>query len=257
MRKYRTPWNLMLITASLAAGLLIIPPEAKAEMIASRMQSGKVLALARRQLCSEIMRQEIQRFGLSESEAGQIQSVFSDERVTRELGQLAKQAAATSRITIEQSMTTRLLTALQSSVEKRVETDLKQKLSERAEKIPGRERLIASRLSTSAGTVDANKTLAQAQRMLTAETLVALGMAKKDAAGTIAKLKDSDIDRIFTGGIRIGYPAGVDFSSGDGLLLLVILILAITAAIVGGPAAVVLLIVVLIALIYFLSRAHW
>lgn len=257
MSKCKTLWNLLLTMASLSAGLLVIPPEAKAEMIASRMLSGKGLALVRRQLHSEIMQKEIQRFGLSESEAGQIQAVLSDERVLRELAHIESKAAATSKTTIEQTVTTRLLTALQSSVKEHMGPDLRQKLSERAKNIPARERLIASRLSTSSGAVDARKTLAQAQRMLTAEMLVALGMAKKDASRTIAKLKDSDINRIFAGGIRIGYPAGVDFSSGDGLLLLVILILAVTAAIVGGPAAVVILIVVLIALIYFLSRAHW
>jgi len=112
-------------------------------------------------------------------------------------------------------------------------------------------------LSTSGGTVDGRIALAQAQRALTAETLVALGMAKEDAASTIAKLKDSDIDRIFTGGLQIGYPAGIDFSSGDGQLLLVIIVLGIVAIIVGGTAGVVLLILILIALVYYLGGGHW
>lgn len=257
MKKYRTPWNVILIMSSLASGLLIIPPEAKAEMIASRMQSGKVSALVRQQLSSEIMQQEIQRFGLSKREAGQMQAVFSDERVVREMVQLERRIARTSRTTIEQSMTSRLLTALQSSVERHMRSDLQQKLSERAKGISSSQRMIASRLSTRGGTISARKALAHVQRELTAEMLVALGMTAKDASETTVKLKDSDIDNIFQGSLRIGYPAGIDFTSGDGLLLLVIIVLAITAIIVGGAAAVVLLIILLIALVYYLGQGHW
>jgi hypothetical protein len=87
--------------------------------------------------------------------------------------------------------------------------------------------------------------------------LTALGMAQKDAAETIAKLKDSDIDSIFKGDLRIGYAADIDFTSGDGLILLVIIILGIAAIIAGGAVAVVFLVVVLIALVYFLGQGHW
>ncbi|MEJ2700885.1 MAG: hypothetical protein P8Z79_00420 [Sedimentisphaerales bacterium] len=260
MRKHRTAWNLILVMASLALGLLILPPEVKAEMIASRTQSGKALSLVRQQLCSELVQQEIQRFGLSKSEAQQIQAVFADHRVSREMVQLEREVARTPNVSIEQKMTGRLLTALQSSVKNHMKADLRQELSERARKIPGNQRLIASRLSmmsVSDGTVDGRIALAQAQRALTAETLVALGMPKEDAAKTIAKLKDSDIDRIFTGGLRIGYPAGIDFSSGDGQLLLVIIILVVVAILVGGAVGVVLLIVILIALVYYLGGGHW
>ena len=111
--------------------------------------------------------------------------------------------------------------------------------------------------SMSDGTVDGRIALAQAQRALTAETLVALGMAKEDAARTIAKLKDSDIDRIFSGGLRIGYPAGNGLSSEDGQFLLIIIILAIVAIIVGGTAGVVLLIVILVALVFYLGGGDW
>lgn len=257
MRKHRAAWNLILVMSSLASGVLIIPPEAKAEMIASRMQSGKMLSLVHQQLCSELIQQEIQRFGLSKSKAQQIQAVLADRRVIREMVQLERKTARAPNISIEQKMTGRLLTALQSSVENHMTVNLRQELSERARKIPGNQRLIASRLSMSDGIVDGRTALAQAQRALTAETLVALGMAKEDAAKTIAKLKDSDIDRIFTGGLQIGYPAGIDFSSGDAQLLLVIIILVIVAVIVGGVVGVLLLIVILIALVYYLGGGHW
>jgi hypothetical protein len=260
MRKHRAPWNLVLVMASLALGFLIIPPEVKAEMIASRTQSGKVLSLLRQQLCSELVQQEIQRFGLSKSEALQIQAVLADQRVIREMVQLEREVARTPNVSIEQKMTGRLLTALQSSTKNHMKAHLRQELSERAREIPGNQRLVASRLSTmsmSGGTVDGRIALAQVQRALTAETLVALGMAKEDATKTIAKLKDSDIDRIFTGGLQIGYPAGINFSSEDGQLLLVIIILAIVAIIVGGTAGVVLLVVILIGLVYYLGRGHW
>ncbi|MHC4352177.1 MAG: hypothetical protein ACYS0H_05605 [Planctomycetota bacterium] len=257
MKKYRTPWNLILIMSSLASGLLVIPPEAKAEMIASRMQSGKVSALVRQQLSSEIMQQEIQRFGLSKREARQMQAVISDERVVREMVQVERRIARTSRATIGQHMTGRLLTALQSSVETHMGSDLQQKLSDRAKGISSSQRMIASRLSTRGDTINARTALARVQRELTAEMLVALGMTAKDASETIVKLKDSDIDNIFEGGLQIGYPAGIDFSSSDGQLLLVIIVLAIVAIIVGGTAGVVLLILILIALVYYLGGGHW
>jgi len=257
MSKYKAAWNSILIMASIASGLLVIPPEAKARMIASRMQSGKAFAMVREQLCSEIMQQQIRRFGLSQSEARQILAAFSDERVVREMVQLEGRVANASKITIEQKATGRLLTALESSVEKHVEADLKQKLSNRAEKMPVNHRLIASRLSTRDGTIDARKVLARAQRSLTTEMLVSLGMAKKDAAETIARLNDSDIDSIFKGNLRIGYSAGIDFSSDDGFILLVIIILGIAAIIAGGAVAVIFLIVVLIALVYYLAQGHW
>lgn len=257
MSKYRTTWNVILLMASVASGLLVIPPEAKAEMIASRMQSGKLPELIRRQLCSEIMQQEMRRFGLSELEARQLQAAFSDEQVIGEMVGLEGRIAGASKTTIERNEASRLLTALQSSVEEHVKADLRQKLSERAKRIPTNQRLIASRLSASGGAVDARKVLAQAQRALTAEMLTALGMAKKDAAETIAKLKDSDIDSIFKGDLRIGYAADIDFTSGDGLILLVIIILGIAAIIAGGAVAVVFLVVVLIALVYFLGQGHW
>lgn len=257
MKKYRTTWNVILLMASVASSLLIIPPEAKAKMIASRMQSGKAFAMVRGQLCSEIMQQQIRRFGLSQREARQIQAAFSDQRVVREMVQLENQVAGDSKITIERSATSRLLTALQSSVEKHVGADLKQKLSSRAKRIPNSSRLIASRLSAGSGTIDVRKVLVRAQRALTTGMLVALGMAKKDAADTIAKLKDSDIDSIFQGNLRIGYPAGIDFTTGDGLLLLVIIILGIAAIIAGGAVAVVFLVIVLIALVYYLGQGHW
>ena len=256
MKKYKKTWNIILLMASVASGLLVIPPEAKAKIIASRMQSGKASAMVRNELCSEIIQQQIRRFGLSQREARQIQNAFSDERVVREMLQLESRVANASEITVEQKTTGRLLTALQSSVEKHVGSDLKQKLSNRAERIPNKQRLIASRLSTGSGTVDARKVLAQAQRALTAEMLVSLGMAKKDAAETLAKLKDSDIDKIFKGNLRIGYSAGIDFTSGDGLLLLVIIILGIAAIIAGGAVAVVFLVVVLIALVYYLAEGR-
>lgn len=243
--------------ASAASGLFIVPPEAKAKMIASRMQSDKAFAMVHRQLCSEIMRQQIRRFGLSQREAGQILAAFSDERVVREMVQLENQVAGASKITIDRNKTSRLLTALQSSVEKHVASNLKQKLVNRAERIPNKQRLIASRLSVREGTVDARKVLAQTQRTLTTETLVALGMAKKDATKTIAKLKDSDINSLFKGNLRIGYSAGIDFSSDEGMLLLVIIILGIAAIVAGGAVAVVFLVVVLIALVYYLGQGHW
>ena len=257
MKKNRTIWNFILLMASAASGLLVIPPEAKAKMIASRMQSGKALAMVRRQLCSEIMQQQIRRFGLSQREARQILAAFSDERVIGEMVHLENQIANASEITIEQKTTSRLLTALESSVEKHVESDLKEKLSRRAERIPNNQRLIASRLSARDGTVNARKILSRARRSLTAEMLVSLGMAKKDAAETIAKLKDSDIDSIFKGNLRIGYSAGIDFSSDEGMLLLVIIILGIAAIVSGGAVAVIFLIVVLIALVHYLGQGHW
>ncbi len=256
MNKYKTTWNIILLMASVASSLLIIPPEAKARMIASKMQSGKAFAMVRQQLGSEIMQQQIRRFGLSPQETRQILAAFSDERVVSEIVQLENKVAENSRITIERNATNRLLTALESSVEKHVRADLKQELSNRAERIPNKQRLIASRLSTTSGTVDARKVLARAQRALTAEMLVSLGMAKKDAAETLAKLKDSDIDKIFKGNLRIGYSAGIDFSSDEGLLLLVIIILGIAAIIAGGAVAVVFLVVVLIALVYYLAEGR-
>ena len=134
MRKHRSAWNLVLAMASLALGLLIVPPEVKAEMIASRTQSGKVLSLVRQELCSELIQQEIQRFGLSKSEAQQIQAVLADQRVIREMVQLEREVARTPNISIEQQMTGRLLTALQSSVENHMKADLRQELSERSRK---------------------------------------------------------------------------------------------------------------------------
>ena len=134
MRKHKTAWNLVLVMASLALGLLTIPPEVKAEMIASRTQSGKVLSLVRQQLCSELIQQEIQRFGLSKSEAQQIQAVLADQRVIREMVQLEREVVRTPNISIEQKMTGRLLTALQSSVEHHMKADLRQELSERSRK---------------------------------------------------------------------------------------------------------------------------
>jgi hypothetical protein len=174
--------------------------------------------------------------------------------------QLEREVARTPNVSIEQKMTGRFLTALQSSTKNHMKAHLRQELSERARKIPGNHRLIASRLSMmskSGRTVDGRIALAQAQRALTAETLVALGMAKKDAAKTIAKLKDSDIDRIFTGDLQIGYPAGIDFSSADGQLLLLVIILVIVAIIVGGTVGVVILIVILIGLVYYLGGGRW
>jgi hypothetical protein len=149
------------------------------------------------------------------------------------------------------------LTALQSSVESHVGTDLRQKLAERATGAFSDERLIASRLSTKGDTVDARKALAQAQRALTAEKLVALGMSEEDALQTAAKLKASDIDSIFKEGVQIGYSAGMDLTSGDGLILLVIIVLGIAAAIAGGPVVVVFLVVALLALFYFLTYDEW
>ena len=257
MSKYRTMWNIILVMASLASGLLVIPPEAKAAMIASRMQSGKLSELVRQELSSEIMQQEMRRFGLSGREARQLLAAFSDERVIGEMVGLESRIASASKTTIERNAASRLLTALQSSVEKNVKADLRQKLSEQAKKLPASQRLIASHLSASGGTIDARKVLAQAQRALTAEMLTALGMARKDAAETISKLKDSDIDSIFKGDLRIGYAADIDFTSGDGLILLVIIILGIAAIIAGGAVAVVFLVVVLIALVYFLGQGHW
>jgi len=257
MSKYRTMWNIILVMASLASGLLVIPPEAKAAMIASRMQSGKLSELVRQELSSEIMQQEMRRFGLSGREARQLLAAFSDERVIGEMVGLESRIASASKTTIERNAASRLLTALQSSVEKNVKADLRQKLSEQAKKLPASQRLIASHLSASGGTIDARKVLAQAQRALTAEMLTALGMARKDAAETISKLKDSDIDSIFKGDLRIGYAADIDFTSGGGLILLVIIILGIAAIIAGGAVAVVFLVVVLIALVYFLGQGHW
>lgn len=250
-------WSIVLVMASMASALLVIPPEAKAEMIGSRMQSGKALELVRQQLCSEIMQQQIQRYGLSESEAQQIQAVLSDEQVIREMVRLDRQVAHASKTTIRQSMASSLLTALQSSVESHMGTDLRQKLSERATGAFGNERLIASRLSTNGDTVNARKALAQAQRALTAERLVALGMTEEDAVETVAKLKASDIDSIFKEGVQIGYSAGMDLTSGEGLILLVIIVLGIAAAIAGGPVVVVFLVVALLALFYFLTYDEW
>jgi len=203
------------------------------------------------------MRQEIRRFGLSKSEAGRIQAVLSDERVLREMVRLERRLTRSSNATVERNASTRLITALQSSVERHMAGGLQRKLSKRAKRISDNHRLIASRLSTTGGTIDARTALAEAQRMLTAETLVSLGMARGDAAETLTKLKDSDIDNMITGGLRIGYAAGIDFSSEEGQLLAVILILVIVAAIAGGAAAAILLIVALIVLIYILAQGSW
>jgi hypothetical protein len=263
MRKHSKAWNIVLMMASVASGLLIIPPEAKAEMIASRMQSGKVLELVRQQLGCEIMQQQMQRFGLSQAEARQIQTVFGDARVVEEMVRLQRlahhprggQAARGSRTTsIQQNISSSLLTALQSSVDAHMGADLQQKLSKRARGVFGDEKLIASRLSGDNGAVDARKALAEARRMLTAEKLVALGMTEIDAGQTVAKLKDSDIDRIFEGDLQIGYAAGLDLMSGAGLLLLLVIILGIAAIIAGGAVTVVFIVVAVIAMVYFLAH---
>ncbi|UCC97105.1 MAG: hypothetical protein JSW66_14815 [Phycisphaerales bacterium] len=258
MSKHGKAWNIVLVMASVASSLLVIPPEVKAEMIVSRMQSGKMLELVRQELCSEIMQQQIQRFGLSPAEARQMQAVFNETRVLEQMVRLERQAAHTSKtVVIKPEQTDGLLTALESSVEKHMEADLRQKLSERAEGVFRDQRLVASRLSTSSNTVNARKALAQVRRALTTQKLVALGMTDKDARQTVGKLKDGDIERIFNGNLRIGYAAGIDWGSGPGLLLLLVIILGIAAIIAGGPTAVVFVVVALIALIYFLSYDEW
>lgn len=260
MRKHGKAWNIVLMMASVASGLLIIPPEAKAKMIASRMQSGQVAELVRQELGCEIMGRQIQKFGLLASEVRQIQAAFGDARVVEEMVRLQRQAADGVSDKSEKSdvpRTGRLMTALQSSVDAHIGADLQQKLSARAKGVFGDERLIASRLSTNGGATDARKALAQARRALTAEKLVALGMTQDDAAQTVTKLKDSDIDRIFDGDLQIGYAADLDLTSGPGLLLLLVIILGIAAIIAGGAVTVVFIIVALIALVYFLSHEHW
>ncbi len=255
MCKHGKAWNIVLMMASVASGLLIVPPEAKAEMIASRMQSGQVLELVRQQLGCEIMQQQMQRFGLSASEARQIQVVFQDSRVIEEMVRLQRQIARGSRTTsIQPAMSGSLLTALQSAVDAHMGVDLQQKLSERAKGVFGNERLIASRPSGEGGAVDARKALAQVRRTLTAEKLVALGMTREDAGQTVAKLKDSDIDRIFKGDLQIGYAAGLDLTSGAGLLLLLVIILGIAAIIAGGAVTIVFIVVAVIAMVYFLAH---
>ena len=251
MCKHGKIWNIVLAMASVAMGLVIMPPEARAEMIASRMQSGQVIELVRQQLCSEIMQQQIQRFGLSASEVRQVQAAFCDARVIEEMVRLQRQAAHASRSAI--IPTGRLMTALQSAVDTHMGADIQQKLSKRAERVFGDEKLIASQLSTHSGTVTARQALAQARRTLTAEKLAALGMAKEDAGRTVAQLKDSDIDRIFTGNVQIGYAAGMDWSSGPGLLLLLVIILGIAALIAGGPVVIVFIVVAVIAMVYFIA----
>lgn len=258
MSKHGITWNIVLLMTSVASGLLVIPPEVKAEMIVSRMQSGRALELVRQELCSQIMQQQIERFGLSPSEARQMQAVFCEARVLEEMVRLDRHAAHTSKTAvIRQEQTDRLLTALESSVEKHMGAGLQQKLSERAEGVFRHERLIASRLSAHRGTVNARTALAQVRRALTAQKLVALGMTEKDARQTVGKLKDSDIDKIFDGNLRIGYAAAIDWSSGPGLLLLLVIILGIAAIIAGGPVAVVFAVVAIIALIYFLTYDEW
>ncbi len=255
MSKHGRTWNIVLMMASVAAGLLVIPPEAKAEMIASRMQSGKALELVRQQLCGEIMQQQLQKFGLSASEVRQMQTVFSDARVIEEMARLQRQAAHASKGMIVP--TDRLMTALQSAVDAHMGADLQQKLSKRATGAFSNERLVASRLSTGEGAVNASKALAQARRTLTTEKLVALGMTEKDAGQTVAKLKDSDIDGMFKGNLQIGYAAGMDLTSGPGLLLLLVIILGIAALIAGGPVVVVFLVVAVIAMVYFIAYDQW
>jgi hypothetical protein len=250
-------WNVVLAMASLASGLLILPPEAKAEMIASRMQSGKVMELVRRQLCSAVTQQQIQRFGLRPSEARQLQTVFCDARVIEQMARVQSQVGRASRTTvIGRHATSRLLTALQSSVERHMGATLRQKLSKRAKGLCENETWMVSRLSAEDGTVNARKVLIQARRALTAEKLVALGMSETDAAQTVSKLKDSDVQRIFSGNLRIGYAAGVDWSSDGGLLLLLVIILGIVAILAGGPAVVLFIVVALIALVYFVAYEH-
>ena len=258
MSKHSKTWNIVLAMASMALGFLIIPPETRAEMIASRMQSGKALELVRRQLCSDIMLQQIRRFGLCSSEARQLQAVFCDARLTEQIARLQRQLVHVSGTTvIGQDTTSRLLTALQSSVETHMGADLRQKLSKKAESLSRNDRWIVSRLSVENGTINARKVLTQAQRTLTVEKLVALGMSETDASQTVGKLKDSDIAAMFKGDLRIGYAAGIDWSSGPGLLLLLVIILGIAAIIAGGGVATVFLIVALIALVYFLTYEHW
>ena len=251
MRKYGKTWNIVLMMASVAMGLLIMPPEVRAEMIASRMQSGRVVELVRQQLCSEIIQQQIQKFGLSASEARQIQAAFCDARVVEEIVRLQRQAAHASGRAIVP--TRGLMTALQSAADTHVRTELQQRLSERAKGVFGDEKLIASRSSGNGGSLEARKALAQARRTLTVQKLVALGMTQKDASQTIAELKDSDIDGVFQGNIQIGYAAGVDWSSGPGLLLLLVIILGIAALIAGGPVVVVFIVVAVIAMVYFIA----
>lgn len=258
MSKHGKTWNIVLLMASVASGLLVIPPEVKAEMIVSRMQSGRMLELVRRELCSEVIQQQIQRFGLSTSEARQMQAAFCEANVLEEMVRLDRQVADGSKTAvIGQKQTDRLLTALQSSAEKHIRAGLRQKLSERAEGVFRDEKLMASRLSSSGGTVGARKALAQVRRTLTAEKLVALGMTETDARQTVGKLKDSDIDRIFNGNLRIGYAAGIDWNSGPGLLLLLVIILGIAAIIAGGAVAVVFIVVAIIAMVYFLAYDNW
>jgi hypothetical protein len=244
--------------ASIASGLLVIPPEVKAEMIVSRMQSGKMLELVRQELCSEIMQQQIERFGLSTSEARQMQAVFCETRVLEQMVRLDRQVAHSSRTAvIRHQQTDRLLTVLESSVEKHMGAGLRQKLAERAQGVFRDGKLVASRLSTDSDTINARKALAQVRRALTAEKLVVLGMTDKDARQTVGKLKDSDIDKIFNGNLRIGYAAGIDWNSGPGLLLLLVIILGIAAIIAGGAVAVVFIVVAIIAMVYFLAYDNW
>ncbi len=255
MSKHGKTWNIVLMMASVASGLLIIPPEAKAEMIASRLQSGQALELVRQQLGCEIMQQQLQKFGMSPSEARQMQTVFSDARVIEEMARLQRQTARGSRGA--PIPTSGLMTALQSAVDAHMGADLQQKLSKRAEGAFCGEKLIASRSSANGSAIDARRALAQARRTLTTERLVVLGMTEKDAGQTVARLKDSDIDGIFKGNLQIGYAAGMDWTSGPGLLLLLVIILGIAAIIAGGAVTVVFIVVAVIAMVYFLAYDHW
>jgi hypothetical protein len=249
MRMWTFRWNLLLCMAAIATAFLVTPPVAKAQMIPSQMQSERALALVRQQLRSELMQQQIQRFGLSEGEARQIQMVLSDEQVIREMCRLETQLACASKKIIEKNTMCRLLRTLESAAQRHVDQDLQERLSERAERAFGSERLVTSRLSDGRATMMANHALTEVRRALTTERLVALGMTQNDAAMTAAKLNDSDISAIMRDGIQVDY-AGKWQLTGAGIMVVVCVLLIVALAATGGGEPVILLIGITVAIAF-------
>jgi len=253
MRMHGKLWNIVVVMASVATGLLIAPPVANAEMIASRTQSKISVEHVRQELRSEIMRQQIQRFGLSKSEARQIQAALSDEQVLREIAQFETQLAYASRAMIKQSTTYRLIGALESAIEKHMGNEIQGTLSERAREAFGNERLIASHLSVNSDTISVRQAHSKLQRSLTTEKLVALGMTKEDAVRTVAKLKDSDFGTIIKDDIQLGHAAGLKLTDAGMTILIYALVIGGLLLLTGGESYGVWYVLGIIALILFVG----
>ncbi len=201
-----------LILSFLSLFNILIPNVLRAELFESKIQTEKSIKTVLETLKTSLVKEEIIKYGLDESEAQRLINAFTDIEFIDSLSKIENILLNKRLDKAKKHSINMLMKQLKLTFDKHADDDLKIKLTNFHEQAHLYQNIITSELSDGRSSNKLN--IYTLQREITLDKLVTMGTNEANAFNIVDKLSKIDLDRIFDKDIHIEYAAGYKMGKG-------------------------------------------